>query len=69
MKKNTWVQMRVSTDQKDEWLKKSEKEGLSLSMWITKKLGGADAKRKQREITQKQSKKICSKANGKNESK
>jgi hypothetical protein len=47
MKKNTWVQMRVSPKQKDEWLKKSEKEGLSLSMWITKKLNKTNAKRNQ----------------------
>ena len=38
MKKVEYIHMRVTTDQKVTWLKKSKLEGVPLSKWITNKL-------------------------------
>ena len=36
--KQSQIQMRVSVDQKNEWVKEAQKNGLKLTQWITKKL-------------------------------
>lgn len=47
MKKNTWIQLRISPEQKAIWVEKSMQARLPLSAWITKKLNENCAEFKQ----------------------